>query len=344
MKPQYKKLFLWHLLLFLFYYELRVVLSQWSLEELRSWLVLKYGLLNLSSFIIFWCYCLGAYWVLIRFYPKKITFIVPALMAVIALVMTTRYFVEEVIFPATLGFDNYYDTVSLSQYIRSNLFYAILHTTFSVLFFFITFSAFKERQRQQLEVSHQKTELSFLRSQVNPHFLFNTLNNIYSLVYHQSNHALPALEKLTRLLRYSLYEIEQYVSLEKEVEMINLLIALEKMRHDYLLQIDFTIGNHVNMHTIPPLILLPLVENAFKHGDTKKPIELVLNTSPSSLYFEVQNHKSNKQKDASGGIGLPNIKKRLTLIYGDRQQLEINQTADTYVAQLVINWAQNNDD
>ena len=183
----------------------------------------------------------------------------------------------------------------------------------------------------------KKTELIYLQSQVNPHFLFNTLNNIYSLVHRKSDKALPALDKLTAILRYSLYEKEEKISIEKELENIRNFIQLEEMRYSYPLNIDFKVtGNIVNFR-LPPFLLLPLVENAFKHGDMKSPLIIHLEIDDETLAFKVKNSIRIKQKDRLGGIGLENIEKRLNLIYGELHHLNIIQDELSFEVRLVIN-------
>jgi len=326
-----------HILFYVLFYELRGVLEDQSMQELAAWLELKGGLLNFSSLLVFFSYSLGAYLVLYYYYPKSILKVIIGLITVMLSVVALRYLIEEIVFLHLFGFDNYNDNMTTLNYTLGNLFYAFLHTSLGCVFFFIQYSLFKEKQAQQLLVENKKTELAYLRSQVNPHFLFNTLNNIYSLVYQKSDKALPALEKLTSMLRYSLYEGEEKIGLEKEINSIENFIILEEMRYDYPLNIDFIIEGSLSNISIPPFLLLPLVENAFKHGDLKAPLKIKLQVSNKQLIFQVFNQIKIKQKDKVGGIGLENIKKRLELIYGDDHQFTINQNESIFNVQLTIN-------
>lgn len=336
MKLKLLRLFLWHLFFFLLFYDLRTMLDSQSLEALTSWFNFKGGMLNLSSLVVFFWYSAGTYLSLHFFYPNVRLKLVLGLVATVLIGIGGRYLIEEVFFSTAFGFDNYADSLSSLSYVLRNLFYVILHMSFGGVFFFIQHGQFKEKKEQALLLENKKTELAFLRSQVNPHFLFNTLNNIYSLVYQKSENALPALETLSAMLRYGLYEGEGSVSLEKEIESIKNYILLEEMRYDYPLKINLQIQGNPGTVSVPPLLFLPFVENAFKHGDLKAPIDILLDANPQQLRFELRNQVKAKQKDKVGGIGLGNIKKRLHLIYGDRHQLEIGQQEQSFTVNLMI--------
>lgn len=337
MKLKTLKLFYWHLLFYFLFYELRSSLETQSLEELAAWLSFKDGLLNLSSLLIFFAYSLGSYLILFYNYPKNILKVIIGLIAIFFISTTSRYLIEEIVFLRLFGFDNYYDKMSTLIYVLRNLFYGLLHIGFGGIFFFIQYSAFKEKQAQELLIENKKTELAYLRSQMNPHFLFNTLNNIYSLVYQKSEKSLPALEKLTAMLRYGLYEGEDKVALEKEINNIQNFINLEEMRYAFPLNIHFKIDGNIETIKLPPFLLLPIIENAFKHGDMKKVLDIDLKVLDKQLRFEVKNQIKIKQKDRLGGIGLENIKKRLKLIYNQDYQFLINKNETNFGILLVIN-------
>lgn len=336
MKLKIINLFCWHILFYFLFYELRVSIEAQNFEHLADWFKLEEGLLNLSSLFVFFGYPLGTYIVLYRYYPKSIFKVFIGVIVVFFLVVSSRYLIEEVFYFKMFGFDNYYDGMSPSLYVLRNMFYAVLHTIFGFAFFFIQYSIFQEKQAQTLLIVNKKTELEFLRAQMNPHFLFNTLNNIYSLVYQKSDKALPTLEKLTAILRYSLYQGEGKIPLEKEINIIADFILLEKMRYDFPLNIDFKINGSLANIMIPPFLLLPIVENAFKHGDMRLPFEIVLDTTKEQLSFYTKNHIGVKQKDKVGGIGLENIKKRLKLIYGQNHELIINQRSSVFDVSLKL--------
>jgi LytS/YehU family sensor histidine kinase len=187
------------------------------------------------------------------------------------------------------------------------------------------------------------SELALLRSQVNPHFLFNTLNNIYSLVCKKSPDAPEAIMKLSSIMRYMLYDTNtDVVLLEKEIEYLGSFIELQKLRIRHTDFVELRIEGEVGNKTIAPMLLIPFVENAFKHGSKTGPspgIMIHLVVSPHQLLFEVTNHlKKNYigSKDILGGIGLQNINRRLELLYPGKHSLESTQDNDLYRVKLLI--------
>ena len=190
----------------------------------------------------------------------------------------------------------------------------------------------------------KQVEIDYLRSQINPHFLTNTLNNIYSLSVTDDKRNSDAILSLSSLLDYVLYESNQpTISLEKEVNFLSNFIELEKMRNTKRLQVKFEIEGNIHGN-IPPMILITFVENAFKHciGDlySNSFIKILLKVEDDKLYFEVENSKSNlttnNQRKTFGGIGLANVKKRLSTLYPNNHSLETHDKKDTYVIILSL--------
>ena len=199
----------------------------------------------------------------------------------------------------------------------------------------------QEKIRANLENQKLRAELSFLKMQVNPHFLFNALNNIYSLsVIENTKRTSNSILKLSELMRYMLYEkedAENKVSLDKEINHINSYIDLEKLRHPNDIYVNFSIEGDINGKRVPPLLLFPLVENAFKHGvitEKEKPLNIELKISDHHLNFLIDNYNNHYQKDKVGGIGVQNVKKRLDLLYGNNYKLHINHTKERYILNL----------
>lgn len=194
-------------------------------------------------------------------------------------------------------------------------------------------------------VSEKKQiEIDYLRSQINPHFLTNTLNNIYSLTITEDKRNGDAILSLSSLLDYVLYEAnEQTISLEREVNFLTNFIELEKIRNSKRLEVSFDIEGEIQGN-IPPMILITFVENAFKHsiGDLKSKcfIKIVLKVDNNNLMFEVVNSKSEttatNRKNTFGGIGLNNVKKRLLTLYPNTHTLEINDEKDCYSIHLKL--------
>ena len=197
-----------------------------------------------------------------------------------------------------------------------------------------------ERVQRQLESEKKDMELQFLKSQLNPHFLFNSLNNIYSLAYQKSDKTADAVLKLSEIMRYMIYESnDSWVALSKEIEYVKSYIELQKLRFRDGAAVELTIKGDIDDQPIVPLILISFVENAFKHGvanDPKDPIKINLIANQKILHFSITNKKSNANKDEMGGVGLSNVERRLQLLYPERYKLNIVNSATHYTSELML--------
>jgi two-component system sensor histidine kinase AlgZ len=212
----------------------------------------------------------------------------------------------------------------------------------------ITFDFLNEQRRvTDLEKSQLETELLFLKSQISPHFFFNTLNNIYSLSVEKSNKTPKIVLKLSELMRYMLYETKnKKQTLENEILCIQNYLDLERIRNDDRLEVNMYISGDIHDKEISPIILLTFIENAFKHGVNKNTGQVIININfkikGDFLHFVITNpmpeitlHKDNFNK--SSGIGLENVKKRLELGYNKSDyKLSFKNKKDIFVAKLVI--------
>ncbi len=198
---------------------------------------------------------------------------------------------------------------------------------------------------RELEKQNLTTELNFLKSQVNPHFLFNTLNNLYALTLQKSDTAPEVVLQLSDLLRYMLYDCnEQRVPLEKEVHYIKNYIALEKLRQGEHVNIDVQLPDETKDVHIAPLLFVPFLENAFKHGMNINNafVKVQMELKEQQLFFRVDNSVGKKpnlpidQKKKSGGIGLENVKRRLALMYPKKHNLRIKSGAEQHTVLLKI--------
>lgn len=197
-----------------------------------------------------------------------------------------------------------------------------------------------EQMKGSLEKEKLAAELKFLKAQIHPHFLFNTLNNLYSLTLQKSEKAPEVVLRLSGLMNYILYEANsRQVSLAKEIESIHNYIALEKIRYGDSLEISFDVSGNINGSKVAPMLLVPFVENSFKHGVSDeisdKWITINLNLTDDWLTFKVENSRSfpqpEREKVYAGGIGLKNVKRRLELIYPDCHELKILEEANSYL-------------
>jgi LytS/YehU family sensor histidine kinase len=182
----------------------------------------------------------------------------------------------------------------------------------------------KVNESKQLEIEKIKSELSFLKTQLQPHFLFNTLNNIYSLTFSNGHLAGKSILQLSGLLRYVIYESEaEKVDLQKEINHLKNHIELEKIRFTHRLELSFNISGDVAGKKIAPVLLMPFLENAFKHASNKMDekiwITIDLIVKESNLYFTVENsvfpEGKTQMQNSHSGIGLENVKRRLSLLY-----------------------------
>ena len=197
-----------------------------------------------------------------------------------------------------------------------------------------------ERVRTDLENQRLAAELSFLKSQVNPHFLFNSLNSIYSLAYQKSDAAPEAILFFLVFLWYMLYESNDgKVDLAKELQYLQNYIDLQKIRFGNKAFIDFKITGEVGAQKIVPLLLIAFIENAFKHGvanDPLIPIRLLINLDGVNLHFYIENKKHMNNRDIESGVGLNNVQRRLELLYPGRYKLDIQDRQDTYTCELSL--------
>lgn len=198
---------------------------------------------------------------------------------------------------------------------------------------------------RQLRVERDKLdlELNFLKSQLNPHFLFNTLNNIYTLSLKGSPRASDLILHLAAMMRYTIYESDApQVPLKKEVEFLRNYIDLERVRYGSDAEVRFECNEEeIKDQEIAPLLIFPFVENAFKHGQAgngKCMVQVKINAGSKTIAFQILNSKGDKNtvRRSVGGIGQANSKKRLELLYPDNHQLTIEDLPDQYKVNLIL--------
>lgn len=200
---------------------------------------------------------------------------------------------------------------------------------------------------QELEKDKLEAELKFLKAQIHPHFLFNTLNNLYALTLKGSKQAAEVVLKLSGLLSYMLYEgNRRNIAIDKELEIIETYISLEKIRYGSRLEVTYNVSGNTTNKEIPPLILIPFIENTFKHGTSGQTddawIHIDIEVSDEFLNLTVENSKptlipeDEPLFDYQEGIGLKNVKRRLDLLYGDRHDLQIFDSENRFKVKLRI--------
>lgn len=200
----------------------------------------------------------------------------------------------------------------------------------------------EQNKRQEIEKQHIATELQLLKAQIHPHFFFNTLNSLYGLALEKSENTPASILRLSELMNFVLYESKaKDVPLLREMEIIEDYIALEKLRYGERVQVAIHKSGALSEWRIPALLLLPFVENAFKHGVSPETQQAWLNISleaePDGLKWVVENSKSPKPKpEKPAGLGLENVRRRLQLLYPEQHRLEIWDEEDTFMVVLKL--------
>jgi LytS/YehU family sensor histidine kinase len=238
----------------------------------------------------------------------------------------------------------------LQSLVWSDTFFLFL--VINVLFTVITTMVFKlikqwykdQKTTVELQQIQLQTELKFLKSQINPHFLFNSLNNLYALTLSKSDSAPEVVLRLSNILRYVLYESNQgTVSIRKEMEHVRDYVEIEKLRLGSMVKISIDIDAELTDEQVEPMLFLTLVENAFKHSEQLIPeqrfINIRANVTPVGFKFLIENSfNPSKKSEKMGGIGLQNIKKRLTLIYPNKHEINWSISEGVYKVDLHILW------
>lgn len=240
-----------------------------------------------------------------------------------------RYILEFFFLKPVLHFDNYRgNTVSVHYYLTNIFWYYFPQYYLYGSLYYLAVNWLQQRRKQEaMEKEKLVTELAFLRSQINPHFLFNTINDIYALTWQQSEKAPEALLKLSRLLRYMLRESTgNLVPLRNEIDHLQNLVELQRLGLKDKAFIQFETEGYIGKQLVAPLLFVTFVENAFKHGelqDPDHPVIIRLKATSRQVELTVINKIAYGQKDETGGIGLHNVKRRLDLLYSGKYLLNI---------------------
>ncbi|MNS58832.1 Sensor histidine kinase YpdA [compost metagenome] len=221
--------------------------------------------------------------------------------------------------------------------------------TFPLLFMWAVSTSYRffidqlktDRENKERENIHLKTELSFLRSQISPHFIFNILNSLVALSRKRPQQVEPVIIQLSDMMRYMLYENdERKVSVAREIEYLENYIDLQKLRFGDMVKVNFSVYNDAGNKMIEPMLLIPYIENAFKHGVgliNNPVIDIHLRAEGNELALTVQNRfNDNDQKDVSSGIGLKNVERRLKILYDKRHQLRLSKDEEWFKVDLKI--------
>jgi len=339
-----------HALVWMFLFSLPFLLRPYAnnnkprSEETESAIQLLRYVINDLIYVGF--FYLNSTWLVPRLiYHRKYKQYAGAVIGCLAAILLLTWVVFFQLFKTT-GFN-------LPGHILFNFFLFLFFLASSTAYCLIKDRIYSERIRREKETENLKTELSFLRSQVSPHFMFNIMNNMVALARKKSDVLEPSLIKLSSLLRYMLYETQERVSLQKEVEYLQSYIDLQEQRFGSNVSIKSCMEKIDRAYEIEPMLLIPFVENAFKHGAafvSKVPgsdlvlynvaeINIDLTAEKNDLRFIVKNRYNEnpaEPKDKTSGIGLTNVKRRLDLLYRNRHSLHIEKKDGWFIASLQI--------
>lgn len=282
-------------------------------------------------------------WLLIPYYLSSKKLVLYAVLLLLLALLTTPI-KTFILFHAIADYPVVREDMIENQYLifLTTLLVLLASTIFKIVFDWLQ----HQREKKELQTQTMRSELRFLKSQINPHFLFNTLNNLYALTLKKSDLAPEIVLKLSEIMRYMLYECnEKRVPLQKEINYIRNYLALEELRQGKNVKINFTLEGDPDDKKIAPLMFTPFLENSFKHGlnlaITEGYVDIHLHIFDDRIHFYVENSKPETmpQPDTRprGGIGLANVKRRLNLIYPDQYKLKIKDMPNAYRIELDIN-------
>ncbi len=298
------------------------------------------SIFSITSLFIPFLYVILSYVVLHRYYPsRKWTHCALGLIAAAVITIGCRYLIEQILSEVLFDQTNYHPSYGLKRYVIDNYFYAFRYITFGVIYYFVSYSLYTQKRESELVISKKNMEMALLKAQINPHFLLNSMNNIYSLVFHKSEQALTAMDSLTDILKYSLYESKDFESLEKEINIANQYIELSQLRASYDLhyKIDTDVQN-MSM-PVPQHLLMPIVENVIKHGDlsaSESSAQTTINKKGNQLHITSSNKVNHKLKDKTSGIGLSNLERRLQLLYESNYTMTSKIVENRYYLNITI--------
>jgi two-component system, LytTR family, sensor kinase len=287
----------------------------------------------LRSMVIFYV----AFWYFERFFSIKnllVHLLVSVSLAVLGVIL--RYVLNDFVIAPVINDWNWGKNISLGVYFGRDFIFEIM----LVLCGFLMKSIHDFFRNENLKTEKVTMELAYLKSQINPHFLFNTMNNLYGLSLSEPEKTPDVILKISEMMRYMLYESNgERVALRREIEYLNSYIELEKIRFEGKTYVNFTIEGNINQYQIAPLLLISFVENIFKHGEiqnAQKPVEISLQVQGNQLIFRQKNAVAIREKDKMGGVGMQNVKRRLFLLYPNKHTLTVRKENGMYESELIL--------
>lgn len=317
---------------------LYIILIILDVSENLSYVLIK-EFINVS-FFAFMVY-LNLYYLFPQYLTKKNLLVHLAALAVAAILITP---IKTIVFYTTSS--NYAD---VQAYFLNNQPSIFLSTFFigiaSTIYNIMNDWLLSQREKKELQAQTLQSELKFLKSQINPHFLFNTLNSLYALTLKKSDQAPEIVLKLSEMMRYMLYECNvPMVPLQKEVNYLKNYLELEKLRQGKKMKILLQVEGEAKNQRIAPLMFIPFIENCFKHGISNQIsdgyVNILLEIGKDRIEVTIENSKAPTRPSTtgkkSGGIGLVNVRRRLSLLYPDKHELLVSETPNTYSVNLIL--------
>lgn len=321
-------------------------------NKINSWPYLLSQVAGLAFFALYYFITLNAFYRLIAGKHKPVQFLQPVMLA---LLLFGGYHVASYAFLGSTDIDVTADGHGLKTELTVGvkIFAFVLSFLFttgsSLLIAYLTYLRDEKKQRKvleeqkmQLEVEKSQANFNFLKAQINPHFLHNTLNFLYAKSLPYSSELSEGILTLSDIMRYALGPAARdgQVALREEIEHVRNVIKINQLRFSNNLNVQFDVNGVLNGATVVPFVLITIVENAFKHGDLKSPdapIVIRLDIGDGVMRFYCRNKKKGGAKELSTGIGLDNIKKQLDLTYGRNYSLDVKDEAEFYTAELTLN-------
>lgn len=315
-----------------------------KVEELLSWKNLRTQCITFVFIVFYYYFTLNAFYSLMRQKKSVVHYIRVSVITVIGL--SAFYTISFYLLGDAKKMKEMSTNLVLFSYVISSIMY--LGLTMIIAYFVFLRDERKHRkvleeQKMQLEIEKSTANFNFLKAQINPHFLHNTLNFLYAKSLPYSEELSEGILTLSDIMRYALSEgnaKDGKAPLKDEIEHVRNVIKINQLRFSNQLNVQFQVEGVVNGATIIPFVLITLVENAFKHGDLRSnadPISIKLKVEGNRLYFYCRNRKKTGPKELSTGIGLENIKKRLDLAYGKDYVFNVSDEEEFYTTELTIN-------
>lgn len=270
---------------------------------------------------------------------KKVMVYLLQFILVFSLAITIRIWLDRNVFDALIDRSYVFRTRFVVQVVTSNLFIVI----FVGMLRFAKDWFELDAKRKEIEREKLMAEVNFLKAQINPHFLFNTLNNLYYLAYSKSDNTTEVIDKLSKMMRYMIYDSNHpKVLLSKEIEYMQNYVSLERLRLNNETPVEFEVIGDPSDNKIAPLIFITFLENAFKHGVSNAQkecwVRVSIEVKGHSCTYTVENSRiPERPSDPKSGIGLANIKRRLELSYPENYELNVQDLPDSYKVQLTLN-------